>query len=373
MNPTNDVLEQRVAALHGGTAAVALASGHAAENLALLNLAGCGDSIVSSTSLYGGTWNIFLHTFERLGITVRFVEPTDVTGLHRRHRRHDQGVVRRDDRQPAARRPGHPRPRGRGARARRPAHRRQHVRDPLSAPAVRARRGHRHRVAHEVDRRSRHQHRRHSDRRRQLRLEPRSVPAVHGTGRLLSRAQVLGDVRRLPGARQRRLRAPSPREPAARRRRHALTVQRAADPPRGRDALAADAAGTATTRSPSRSTCARTRRSPGSRTPGSTATPPRRTPTRSSSTATAASWCSASRAGRRPAGASSNRSSSSRTSPTSAMRSRSSSIRRSTTHSQLNEEELERAGIGPDFIRLSIGIEDIGDIIADLDHALREV
>jgi O-acetylhomoserine (thiol)-lyase len=80
-NPTNDVLEQRLAALHGGTAAVATASGHAAENLALLNLAGSGDSIVSSTSLYGGTWNIFLHTFKRLGITVRFVEPTDVQGF----------------------------------------------------------------------------------------------------------------------------------------------------------------------------------------------------------------------------------------------------------------------------------------------------
>ena len=80
-NPTNDVLEQRLAALHGGTAAVSVASGHAAESLALLNLAGAGDSIVSSTSLYGGTWNIFLHTFKRLGITVRFVEPADVQGF----------------------------------------------------------------------------------------------------------------------------------------------------------------------------------------------------------------------------------------------------------------------------------------------------
>jgi O-acetylhomoserine (thiol)-lyase len=81
MNPTNDVLEQRIAALHGGTTALAVSSGHAAENLALLNLAGSGDSIVSSTSLYGGTWNIFLHTFKRLGITVRFVEPTDIQGF----------------------------------------------------------------------------------------------------------------------------------------------------------------------------------------------------------------------------------------------------------------------------------------------------
>jgi O-acetylhomoserine (thiol)-lyase len=81
MNPTNDVLEQRLAALHGGSAALAVSSGHAAENLALLNLAGSGDSIVASTSLYGGTWNIFLHTFKRLGITVRFVEPTDIDGF----------------------------------------------------------------------------------------------------------------------------------------------------------------------------------------------------------------------------------------------------------------------------------------------------
>jgi len=81
MNPTNDVLEQRIAALEGGTTAVAVASGHAAEVLALLNVAGAGDSIVSSTSLYGGTWNIFLHTFRRLGIDVRFVETTDTQGF----------------------------------------------------------------------------------------------------------------------------------------------------------------------------------------------------------------------------------------------------------------------------------------------------
>jgi len=81
MNPTNDVLEQRVAALEGGSAAVAVASGHAAEVLALLNVAGTGDNIVSSTSLYGGTWNIFLHTFRRLGIEVRFVETTDTDGF----------------------------------------------------------------------------------------------------------------------------------------------------------------------------------------------------------------------------------------------------------------------------------------------------
>ncbi|MBS3974789.1 MAG: O-acetylhomoserine aminocarboxypropyltransferase/cysteine synthase [Actinobacteria bacterium] len=81
MNPTNDALEQRIALLEGGTAALATSSGHAAEVLSLLNVAGAGDSIVSSNSLYGGTWNIFLHTFRKLGIEVRFVETTDTDGF----------------------------------------------------------------------------------------------------------------------------------------------------------------------------------------------------------------------------------------------------------------------------------------------------
>jgi O-acetylhomoserine (thiol)-lyase len=76
MNPTTDVLEQRVAALEGGTAAVAFASGQSAETLAILNLAGAGDEIVSTTSLYGGTYNLFHYTFPKIGITVKFVEPT---------------------------------------------------------------------------------------------------------------------------------------------------------------------------------------------------------------------------------------------------------------------------------------------------------
>lgn len=76
MNPTTDVLEQRVAALEGGTAAVAVASGQSAETLAIANLAGTGDEIVSTTSLYGGTYNLFHYTLPKFGITVKFVEPT---------------------------------------------------------------------------------------------------------------------------------------------------------------------------------------------------------------------------------------------------------------------------------------------------------
>ncbi|MER6257596.1 bifunctional o-acetylhomoserine/o-acetylserine sulfhydrylase [Streptomyces sp. NPDC001584] len=76
-NPTQAALEQRVAALEGGVAAVALASGQAAETLALLNVASAGDHIVSSASLYGGTYNLFRHTLPRFGIEVSFVEDPD--------------------------------------------------------------------------------------------------------------------------------------------------------------------------------------------------------------------------------------------------------------------------------------------------------
>ncbi|MBI3947254.1 MAG: homocysteine synthase [Armatimonadetes bacterium] len=77
MNPTTDVFEKRVAALEGGTGALATASGQAAETLALLNLAGAGDEIVSSSTIYGGTYTLLRYTFARLGITVRFVDATD--------------------------------------------------------------------------------------------------------------------------------------------------------------------------------------------------------------------------------------------------------------------------------------------------------
>ncbi|WP_405638913.1 bifunctional o-acetylhomoserine/o-acetylserine sulfhydrylase [Streptomyces uncialis] len=76
-NPTQDVFEQRVAALEGGVAAVALASGQAAETLAILTLARAGDHIVSSTSLYGGTYNLFRHTLPKFGIEVSFVDDPD--------------------------------------------------------------------------------------------------------------------------------------------------------------------------------------------------------------------------------------------------------------------------------------------------------
>jgi O-acetylhomoserine (thiol)-lyase len=77
MNPTTDVLEQRVAALEGGTAALATASGSAAITYAVLNIAQSGDHIVSSSSIYGGTYNLFAYTLAKLGIEVTFVEDQD--------------------------------------------------------------------------------------------------------------------------------------------------------------------------------------------------------------------------------------------------------------------------------------------------------
>ena len=77
MNPTCDVLEKRIAALEGGAAALAVASGHAAEFLAITNLADAGDNIISSPNLYGGTLNMFKVTLPRLGIKVKFTSPAD--------------------------------------------------------------------------------------------------------------------------------------------------------------------------------------------------------------------------------------------------------------------------------------------------------
>ena len=77
MNPTTDVLEKRVAALEGGVAAVAVSSGQAATAMAVQNLARAGDNVVSSTALYGGTYNLFANTFRDMGIEVRFVDPAD--------------------------------------------------------------------------------------------------------------------------------------------------------------------------------------------------------------------------------------------------------------------------------------------------------
>ncbi len=83
MNPTSDVFEQRLAQLDGGVGALAVASGQSAITLSILNIARSGDEIVSATSLYGGTYNLFKYTFAKLGIKVHFVDPQDPENFRR--------------------------------------------------------------------------------------------------------------------------------------------------------------------------------------------------------------------------------------------------------------------------------------------------
>jgi len=83
MNPTHDALEQRIAALEGGVAALAVSSGQAATALALQNIAQVGDNIVASTDLYGGSWNLLANTFRTMGIETRFVDPADPENFRR--------------------------------------------------------------------------------------------------------------------------------------------------------------------------------------------------------------------------------------------------------------------------------------------------
>ncbi len=77
MNPTTDVLEKRIAALEGGVAGLAMSSGQSSAMVAITNICHAGDNFVSSTDLYGGTWNLFQNTLSTLGIEVRFVDPAD--------------------------------------------------------------------------------------------------------------------------------------------------------------------------------------------------------------------------------------------------------------------------------------------------------
>ena len=83
MNPTTDVLEKRVTALEGGSGGLAVASGQAAESLAILNICQAGQNIVSATSLYGGTYNLFHYTFPKFGIQTKFVATHDVEGFRK--------------------------------------------------------------------------------------------------------------------------------------------------------------------------------------------------------------------------------------------------------------------------------------------------
>ena len=118
MNPTWDVFEQRVTALEGGLAACATASGQAAVAYSVLNVTRAGDNIISVSTLYGGTYNLFAHTLPQYGIEVRWADPDDPDAVARLDRRQDAPRVRRDHRQPEAQRRRPARLVRRGARRR---------------------------------------------------------------------------------------------------------------------------------------------------------------------------------------------------------------------------------------------------------------
>ena len=109
-NPTTDVVEQRIAALEGGVAALFLSSGQAAETFAILNLAAAGDHIVSSPRLYGGTYNLFHYSLPKLGIEVSFVEdPDDLDSWQAAVRPNTKAFFAETISNPQDRHPRHPR------------------------------------------------------------------------------------------------------------------------------------------------------------------------------------------------------------------------------------------------------------------------
>ena len=191
MNPTNAVLEERIAALEGGVAALALSSGQAASAMAIQNIAQAGDNIVSSTDLYGGTWNLFANTLKTQGIEVRFVDPADPENFRTRDRRQDPRLLRRDPAQSeAARVPDQGSGRHRPLARRAADHGQHRLPDPVQAD--RARRGDRRLFDHQIYRRPRHLDRRPAGRRRQLRLGEarRALPDAEPAGPQLSRRGV---------------------------------------------------------------------------------------------------------------------------------------------------------------------------------------
>ena len=171
MNPTNDVLEQRVAQMEGGVAALALSSGQAAINYSILNLAEAGNNIVTVPQLYGGTWTLFRHMLPKQGIDVRFADDDSPEAPGETYRQQDLRRFLRIDRQPGRQYTESGCHRRYGTCARRSRHRGQH--GSHTGADVSHRVGLRYRAAFddEVHGRARHRYRRHSRRWWHLRLD----------------------------------------------------------------------------------------------------------------------------------------------------------------------------------------------------------
>ncbi len=160
MNPTTDVLEQRVAALEGGIGALAMASGMAAITAAIQTIAETGDNIISASTLYRGDLQPVCPHLPAARHRSALCRPARPGQLRQPDRRAHQGRVLQIHRQPAGQRDRHPRPGRRGPRCGRAADRGQHRTQPLPVPPVRAWRGHRRPRPDQVHERPRQQHRR---------------------------------------------------------------------------------------------------------------------------------------------------------------------------------------------------------------------
>ncbi len=241
MNPTNDVFEKRIAAIEGGTGALAVASGQAAETLALLNITRLGDEIVSANNLYGGTYQLFHYTFPKLGRTVKFVDSQDPEAFKKAITEKTRAVYAETIGNPKldvpdfeaiakiAHEAGIPfivdntvgvglvRPIDYGA-------------DILCH------------IGDEVHRRSRHLHRRRDRRCGEVQLGKRQVPRVHRSGPELSRPEILGGLRERSRDGKRRLHHQGPGAAAPRSRGLPEPVQLLPVSPGARDAAAPAAA-----------------------------------------------------------------------------------------------------------------------------------
>ena len=235
-NPTNAVLEERVAALEGGTAALAVASGHAAQVVVLQQLLQPGDEFIAARKLYGGSINQFTHAFKSFGWNVVWADPDDIASFERAVTPHTKAIFIESIANPGGIITDIEAIADGRAQGRRAADRRQHAGHALSDPADRPRRRHRRAFADEVSRRPRQFDRRHHRRCRHVRLvEGRQISDAERAAAGISRHQAAGDVWQF------RLRHRLPRARPARSRPGAVAVQRLPDPHRHRDAAAAHA------------------------------------------------------------------------------------------------------------------------------------
>ena len=245
-NPTQEVVENRIADLEGGVGALLVSSGQAAETLAILNIAEAGDHIVASPSLYGGTYNLLHYTLPKLGIQTTFVtDPHDAQAWKDAVQPNTKLFFAETIPNPKADILDIELVAGRRARVRRPADRRQHGRDAVPDQPAEVGRRHRRALGDEVPGRSRLRDRRRHRRRRLVRLRaaPGAVPQLQHPRPVVQRARVrAGPRRRRPVRRQPVLHPQGARAAAARPRLGDLPVQRVPHRAGHRDAVAADRA-----------------------------------------------------------------------------------------------------------------------------------